>query len=120
MIREGIMERFEFDTSKAGFGANDNRKNGKTSHGAIELYPNHLINGFLSLDIRGPAGAFRGSVIIDKATAAKVGAALLKYAAHGDLLGDLLAACEAVLKGEGTDDEILNQVAEAVAKVKAT
>lgn len=31
---------------------------------------------------------------------------------------DLLGACEAVLKGEGTDDEILNQVATAVAKAK--
>ena len=31
---------------------------------------------------------------------------------------ELLEACEAVLKGEGTDDEILNQVATAVAKAK--
>jgi hypothetical protein len=31
---------------------------------------------------------------------------------------ELLEACEAVLKGESTDDEILNQVATAVARAK--
>lgn len=73
------MERFEFDNSKKLSMANDNLKNGPTRHGVIELYPDFLGDGFLSLDIRGPAGAYRGSAIINKGTAGKVGAALLKW-----------------------------------------
>ena len=73
------MERFEFNNNNAGFGANDNLKNGKTSHGAIEIYPDFQKEGFLSLDIRGPVKAYRGSAIIDKETAGKVGMALLKW-----------------------------------------
>jgi len=73
------MERFEFDNREALGMANDNLKNGPTRRGAIELYPDHQKDGFLSLDIRGPAGAYRGSATIDKATARKVGAALLQW-----------------------------------------
>ena len=71
------MERFEFDSKT---GPNSNRREGVTRRGAIELYPNFAGTGFLSLDIRGPAGAFRGSAMIDKATAGKLGAALLIWA----------------------------------------
>lgn len=91
------MERFEFDTGKP----NANRKNGMTYHGAVEIYPGFQLKNYCSLDIRGPAGAYRGSAIIDKATAAKVGAALLAWAISDnsklrERLGDLLAATEAV------------------------
>lgn len=119
------MERFEFDNREVIGFPNSNRKNGITVRGAIELHPwlapvsDH---NFLTLDFHGPEGAERGSAVIDRVTAWKVGFALLKWANGADAydpLGDLLAACEAVIKGEGTDDEILNQVAEAVAKVKA-
>jgi hypothetical protein len=79
------MLQIPFDTSKEGFGANSNRKNGKTSHGIIELYPDFQMPCWLSLDIRGPAGAYRGSAIIDKETARKVGAELLNWAA-GDVV----------------------------------
>jgi hypothetical protein len=79
------MLQIPFDTSKEGFGANSNRKNGKTSHGIIELYPDFQVPCCLSLDIRGPAGAYRGSAIIDKETARKVGAELLNWAA-GDVV----------------------------------
>ena len=74
------MERFEFDSSKALSMANDNLKNGPTRRGVLELYPDFQKPGFCSLDIRGPAGAYRGSAVIDKATAGKLGAALLKWA----------------------------------------
>jgi hypothetical protein len=71
------VERFEFDSKT---GANSNRKNGLTRHGVIELYPEFGAANWLSLDIRGPKGAFRGSAVIDKATAGAVGMALLKFA----------------------------------------
>ena len=74
------MERFEFDSSKILHMANDNLKNGPTRRGVLELYPDYQKEGFLSLDIRGPAGAYRGSAVIDKDTAGKLGAALLKWA----------------------------------------
>ena len=45
------MLQIPFDTSKEGFGANSNRKNGKTSHGTIELYPDFQMPCWLSLDI---------------------------------------------------------------------
>lgn len=75
------MERFEFDSKT---GPNNNRKNGFTRRGAIEVWPMH--GGLLSeserlcVGIQGPAGADRGAVVIDKATAGKLGAALLKWA----------------------------------------
>lgn len=69
------MKRFDFDTGQP----NANRKNGATYHGAMELYPDFGPEGCCSLDIRGPAGAFRGSAVIDKATARKLGAALLQW-----------------------------------------
>jgi len=75
------MLQIPFDTSKEGFGANSNRKNGRTSHGIIELYPDFQVPCCLFLDIRGPAGAYRGSAIIDKETARQVGAELLNWAA---------------------------------------
>ena len=74
------MERFEFDSREALKMANNNLKNGPTRRGAIELYPDFQVDGYCSLDIRGPAGAYRGSANIDKATAGKLGAALLKWA----------------------------------------
>ena len=77
------MKRFEFDNRKALNMANDNLKNGPTRHGAIELYPwlgPVDDQDFLSLDIRGPVKAFRGSAVIDKETARKLSAALLKWA----------------------------------------
>jgi hypothetical protein len=72
------MNQFEFDSKT---GANSNRQNGSTRRGVIELYPGIIAYKpeLLSLDIRGPAGAFRGSAVIDKATAKKVGAALLQW-----------------------------------------
>jgi hypothetical protein len=74
------MERFEFNTNKMGFGGNDNLKNGVTSHGVIELYPDFQDKPCFYLKIRGPGDAMRGSMMIDKATAGKLGAALLKWA----------------------------------------
>lgn len=99
------MERFEFDQREAVGFPNSNRKNGVTVRGNLELYDNFPRPGLLSLDIRGPEGAYRGSAIFDKATAGKLGAALLKWAMpNGDpegccywpceLLGDALAALE--------------------------
>jgi len=73
------MERFEFDNRKEAGYANDNRKNGVTTHGAIEVYPDFQKDGLLSLDIRGPAGAYRGSALIDKATAQRLGRVLLDW-----------------------------------------
>ena len=74
------MERFEFDNREICCFPNSNRKNGVTVRGNLELYDNFPRAGLLSLDIRGPEGAYRGSAIIDKATAGKLGAALLKWA----------------------------------------
>ena len=75
------MERFEFNTGKISGLPNDNLKNGPTRRGAIEIYPDFPVeNNCLSLDIRGPVKAYRGSAILDKATARKVGAALLEWA----------------------------------------
>jgi hypothetical protein len=76
---ELTMERFEFNTRKEAGRANANLKNGATTRGAIELYPDFQKDGILSLDIRGPAGAYRGSALIDKATAQRVGRALLEW-----------------------------------------
>ena len=75
------MARFEFDSKT---GANNNRKNGLTRRGVIEIWP--LYGGLLSeserlcIDIHGPQGADRGGAVIDRATARKVGAALLEWA----------------------------------------
>jgi hypothetical protein len=89
------MERFEFDSKT---GPNGNRREGMTRRGAIELNQDFE---FLYLDIRGPAGAQRGSATIDKATAGKLGAALLKWAmpdnkALREHFGDVLATIEAL------------------------
>jgi hypothetical protein len=79
------MERFEFDSKT---GPNNNRKNGITRRGVIEVmeteaytngYREHPEKGVL-LEIHGPAGAYRGAAMMDKATAGKLGAALLKWA----------------------------------------
>jgi len=71
------MERFPFDHRKM-----MQQGNGKvcTVHGAIELYQGFPQKGFISLDIRGPAGAHRGTAIIDKATARRVAVTLLRWA----------------------------------------
>ena len=81
------MERFEFDSKT---GPNSNRKNGFTGRGVISLtailggivdYPReHPKTPLMLMEINGPAGANRGAVIIDKATAGKLGAALLGWA----------------------------------------
>lgn len=74
------MKRFEFGNINA-LNPNDNRKNGATFHGVIELYPDiQGMQGLCSLDICGPSGARRGSAIIDRATARKVAVALLGWA----------------------------------------
>lgn len=71
------MERIPFDYRKI-----LQQGNGKvcTVHGAIELYHGFPKKGFLSLDIQGPAGAHRGTAIIDKATARKLAVTLLRWA----------------------------------------
>lgn len=74
------MQRIEFDNSKVLGRPNANLKNGATVHGAIEVYPDFTRMGFLSLDIRGPIKAYRGSAIIDRETARQVGVELLKWA----------------------------------------
>ena len=79
------MERFEFDSKT---GANSNRKNGITRRGIIEVAETETyMDGYrqapekgVLMEIRGPAGASRGAALIDKATAGKLGAALLKWA----------------------------------------
>ena len=74
------MERFEFNSET---GANSNRKNGITRHGIMELLPWGAPVGdreLITLAIFGPQGADRGGVVLDKATAGKLGAALLKWA----------------------------------------
>ena len=71
------MERFEFDSET---GANAQRREGFTRRGIIEVYPDFQREGLLSLDIKGPAGADRGTALIDKVTARKLGAALLGWA----------------------------------------
>lgn len=70
------MERFEFDNRKA-----TNSINGRTVtvRGVLEIYPDFQRQGLCSLDIRGPGGSYRGSAIIDRATARKLGAALLRW-----------------------------------------
>ena len=78
------MERFEFDNSRV-LGPNTNRKNGGTRHGVIELWPwlaTVLDQNFLSLAIRGPKGASRGSAALDRATAQRLGHALIKWAGN--------------------------------------
>lgn len=76
------MERFEFDSKT---GPNNNRKNGFTRRGTLEITPDFITSytaraPLLLMEIKGPAGADRGGAIIDKATAEKLGAALLKWA----------------------------------------
>ena len=72
------MERIEFDSKT---GPNNNRKNGLTRHGAIDFIPwLEREEGTATLEIHGPQGANRGGAVIDKATARKLGAALLKWA----------------------------------------
>jgi hypothetical protein len=72
------MTRIEFGNINQ-LHPNANRKNQPTFHGAIELYPDFQRQGYCSLDIKGPAGADRGSAIIDRETARKVGVALLQW-----------------------------------------
>jgi hypothetical protein len=58
---------------------NGTRREQPTYRGAIELYPDFQEKGFCSLDVRGPGGAFRGSAVIDRGTARKLGVALLQW-----------------------------------------
>ncbi len=81
------MERFEFDSKT---GPNSNRREGSTRRGAIEVYPDFQQPGLLSLDIRGPAHAYRGNAVIDRATARKLGVRLLQWAGCGGDLYDQL------------------------------
>ena len=79
------MERIEFDSKT---GPNNNRKNGITRRGVIEIMETETYtNGYreypekgVLMEIHGPAGAYRGAALIDKATAGKLGAALLGWA----------------------------------------
>ena len=89
------MKRFEFDSSQVIGMANDNLKNGPTRRGALELYPDFQQEGYLSLDIRGPVKAFRGCAVIDKATARKLGAALLGWAMGAGEVGQVTGRPEA-------------------------
>jgi len=73
-----MAKRFEFDSKT---GPNANRKNGQTRRGVIQVYPwEWPTRTLMVLDIRGPEGACRGSAVLDKATAGKLGAALLIWA----------------------------------------
>ena len=74
------MKRFEFDNRKVANRANGNRREEITVHGAVEIYHDNFREGLLSLDIRGPVKAYRGCALIDKATAGKLGAALMQWA----------------------------------------
>jgi hypothetical protein len=80
------MKEFTFDNRDKLGHANDNRKNGNTVHGAIQLFPGFQVDGVLSLDIRGPQGAFRGSASITRETARAVGLALVKWGWGGEVL----------------------------------
>jgi hypothetical protein len=84
------MERFEFNSRQA-----LDLSNGRivTLRGAIEIYPDWIRSGFMALGIRGPKGSLRGEAVIDKATARKLGVALLEWAvARGELAPAILDA----------------------------
>jgi len=61
-------------------GPNARAKNGVTFNGSIAQFFPYPDANHCKVGIHGPAGAERGSAIIDKATARKLGAALLGWA----------------------------------------
>jgi hypothetical protein len=71
------MSRFDFDNRKKARRANANRKNGITVRGSVVLLAGY--EGLISMDITGPEGAERGSALLDKATARKLGGALTAW-----------------------------------------
>lgn len=93
------MERIEFDSKT---GPNNNRKNGITRRGVIEIMETETYtNGYreypekgVLMEIHGPAGAYRGAALIDKATAGKLGAALLKWAMGAREVGQVTGGPE--------------------------
>lgn len=117
------MERFEFDHT-ALFGPNTNRL---TRHGSVEIHPwsgSRVTEQFCSLEIHGPAGASRGEAVMDKATAGKLGAALLKWAGNSVVISKSTAA-RALLAVHGnrvqppTDPEVMAPWLEAEEELKA-
>ena len=82
-----------------------------TSNGGIEIVK--YGTGLTDLYIRGPKGGLRHVVIMSDHDALTLGQELL-----GEAFPEFLGAYEAILKGEGPDDEILNQLATAMAKIK--
>jgi hypothetical protein len=72
-----MMHKFRFGD---GNGPNANAKYGATFNGNVEVYFNYPENDHCKVQISGPAGAERGSMYLDKATARKLGAALLQWA----------------------------------------
>lgn len=75
-----MMHKFRFGD---GNGPNANAKNGGTYNGNVEFYADYPGTTHCKVQISGPKGAERGSMYLDKATARKLGAALLQWAFTG-------------------------------------
>jgi hypothetical protein len=79
------MERFRFGEQEGPNGAKYTRNGWLAVWGGEGL---ELKTGRCSLEVAGPKGAVRAVVVMDKATAWKLGAALLKWAgADDDIIG---------------------------------